>query len=198
LNSQSPKSTFPRHKEKQLKRRLRNINECIKDLEYKYSSRKSQQDKTAWDLINSSASPREEDLEDIDFRMLQKTPDGIRTQQQTPNEASGSESRTQYRSRALYVSPMKEETTLKSYLANKNLDKSNNSFELSNEHIKSRESILQPKWSAIKQHASTSRISTCPRFERERSGPLSSERSSCNAYMKYIPSNIRSIHKSMN
>lgn len=130
--------------------------------------------------------------------MRQKTPDGIRTQKQTPNQASGSESRTQYRSRALYVSPMKEETNLRSYLTNKNLDKNNNSFELSNSRHKSRESILQPKWSAIKQHASTSRISTCPRFYRERSGPLSSDRSSYNAYRKYESSNRRSIYKSMN
>lgn len=202
LNSQSPKSPFPKHKEKELKRRLRNINDWIKDLEqkysWKYSSSKSIEDKIAWDLINSSSSHHEEDLVDLEFRMRQKTPDGVRTQKQTPNQASGSESRTQYRSRALYVSPMKEETNLRSYLTNKNLDKNNNSFELSNSRHKTRESILQPKWSAIKQHASTSRISTCPRFYRERSGPLSSDRSSYNAYRKYESSNRRSIYKSMN
>jgi hypothetical protein len=142
----------------------------------------------------------ESDLIDLEPRARLPTPDDVKTQKQqaTPNQASGSESRTQYRSRAIYVSPVQEENNLRSYLTNRNLTKSNtedNSLDRSFARKKSKEMILQPRWSAIKQHASTSRISTCPRFERNE--PIASDRSH-NVYRKYIPHERRSIHKSMN
>ena len=140
----------------------------------------------------------ESDLVDLEFRARMPTPDDLKTQKQTPNHASGSESRTKYRSRAIYTSPMKEETNLRSYLANRNLTKSNtedNSIDRSLARNKVKDDILQPRWSAIKQHASTSRISTCPRFERN--DPIATDRSH-NVYRKYIPHERRSIHKSMN
>ena len=60
----------------------------------------------------------------------------------------------------------------------------------------SRESILQPQWSGIKQHASTSRIYKPSRLERERIEAVSSNNSG-GLHCHYQAQNRRSIHKSM-
>jgi len=41
-----------------------------------------------------------------------------------------------------------------------------------------REDVLCSRWSGIKQHASTSRVSTCPRFDKELNEGLASYKSS--------------------
>lgn len=51
----------------------------------------------------------------------------------------------------------------------------NNSFEVVQDHQRSREDVIKQHWNQFRQHASTSRISTCPRFEREKNNAASSK-----------------------
>mmetsp|Transcript_11779 Transcript_11779/g.10419 ORF Transcript_11779/g.10419 Transcript_11779/m.10419 type:complete len:163 (+) Transcript_11779:190-678(+) len=88
---------------------------------------------------------------------------------------------------------------MKNFLVNKDLEKSNtddHSSELSY-NKKEKVSILQPQWSGAKQHASTSRISTCLRLEKDRIEGEASTRSN-HLYSNYAAQDRRSIHKSMN
>lgn len=106
------------------------------------------------------------------------------------------------RSKATYQSPEKEENNLNNYLTNCNLVKSqteDNSFSISQERTKSRDSFLNSQWSGLKHHASTSRINTCPRFERDRpSNPSSKASSHLRAQgTAIVPQNRRSINRSM-
>ena len=82
----------------------------------------------------------------------------------------------------MFASPeIKEETNLNQYLMNCNLTKNNtedNSFDALNHHRESKESLLHPHWSTYKNHPVTSRINTCPRFERDRNEVTSSRNSS--------------------
>lgn len=111
-------------------------------------------------------------------------------------------SRTQYHTREAYASPDKDASSLNSYLMKCNLAKSNtedSSFDIFHGQRRSRESGLNTCWSGTKHHASTSRIHTCPRYDRERSDVLSSGRS--NRMMAkghaILPQSRRSINRSM-
>lgn len=113
------------------------MNEIIKNLESKFLSTASEDYPDTQFFLNdndSDSSDRESqnsgnlsmlllDLVDLDCHFRNPTPDSV-TQKETPHQASGSESRTQYRSRAMYASPTPEENNLNSYLSNCNLERS--------------------------------------------------------------------------
>jgi len=108
---------------------MKNINEVIKQLESKFSQ--PEEDKFSMgsfidddDNDNNENDHTEEehisensDLVDLESRIRKPTPDSV-TQKETPHQASGSESRTQYRSRAMYASPTPDDNNLNNYLSN--------------------------------------------------------------------------------
>jgi hypothetical protein len=134
---QEPDQLALSERDKKVKRRLKNMNEIIKDLESKFLSTASEDNQQTLNFIlndNDDESSDGEsqnsgitnklslDLVDLDCHFRNPTPDSV-TQKDTPHQASGSESRTQYRSRAMYASPTPDENNLNSYLSNCNLDK---------------------------------------------------------------------------
>lgn len=133
----------------------------------------------------------------VECRVREHTPDGITTQKETPGQTDGSEARRTLKGFSTPMDPQVDH--LKKYLASRNLDKSNtedNSFDRSYGRKVVRESINPPNWSGLKQNASTSRISTCPRLDSE--GVEFSNHKSSHIFQKYAIQERRNMRKSIN
>lgn len=179
-------------RDKQMKKRMKNIHECIKDLETRFSDAENDEltisilsffkdDKNSDDEPNhgnnNNNSDDDSDLVDLESRIRKPQTSTSSPQKSNPKNASNSEAQAKYVSRTLYVSPEKDSNNLNNYLSNCSLGKSiteDASFERSQDRQLSNESALQVHWSAFKHHASTSRISTCPRFDRDKAEVTSS------------------------
>ena len=120
-------------RDKQMKRRMRNINEYIKDLEAKFIdtgddeltqsimsffNNEDDDDDQPHPGNNNEDSGDESDLVDLEYRMRRVTPSDNASQSQTQKRASGSSTRKSYRGREVYHSPIFEEHVLGNYLSN--------------------------------------------------------------------------------
>jgi len=88
-------------RDKILKKRMRNINQYLKELEKKMEPKKPNDlELSLLEILDEKKESEDEliDLLDAEWRVRQTTPDGITTQKETPNQTSDTETRTKHRS----------------------------------------------------------------------------------------------------
>lgn len=114
-----------RHRDKKMKRKMRNINELIKNLESKFDDKQSQLN--SFDLhLNSDDEEdggfeednEDRDLVDIDVDKGHKQDDEKREDRRDCEQPSGYKSASSYTYKASFASPDREENNLNSYLTN--------------------------------------------------------------------------------
>jgi hypothetical protein len=197
------------HRDKKVKRRMRNLNEHIKDLEAKFTQMDSEPiDQSLLSFLNDDDQDEHDhdndqfdgDNDDSDLMDLDPSdrpqPDEDQNRHREPKSRSPYQGgSSNYRYQAPYASPEREENNLNSYLTNCNIT-SNRTDETSVDASKGRESgssLYRNQFSNYRNYASTSRINTCPKFDSGRKEVVHSEESQLIREKELSDQNLNSI-----